>query len=77
MNLLEIIELRLVGADRDIVEENLKNLVNSLAEEEEVRKIKIYNRFRVDTDFSIHLFHGQFKVKNGGSQLGLRITSRH
>ena len=57
MNLLEIIELRLVGTDRDTVEENLKSLVNDLIKEEKVQKIKVYNRFRVNTDFKIGRAH--------------------
>ena len=75
MKLLEIIEFRSAESNRIKLEKQLNNLLEEILIAEEAQKIKIYNRLRVDNDFSIHLFHDSKKVENTGSQLGLRISS--
>ena len=75
MKWLEIIELRSVGNDRELLESQLQNLTNELDKETKKQAIKVYSHTTVETDFRIHLFHDSKKVENSGSQLGLCIAS--
>ena len=75
MKWLEIIELRSVGNDRELLESQLQKLINEVDRETKKQAIKSYSRVMIDTDFSIHLFHDSKKVENSGSRLGLRIAS--
>ena len=75
MKWLEIIELRSVNRNRDLLKSQLRNLINEAEQEAKKQAIKVYSRVMVDTDFSIHLFHDSEKVENSGSPLGLRLSS--
>jgi hypothetical protein len=75
MKWLEIIELRSSGCKRELLEPQLKKLINEVAKETEKKAVKSYSRIMIDTDFSIHLFHDSRKVENSGSRLGLRLVS--
>jgi len=75
MKWLEIIELRSVDSNRELLESQLQNLINELDKETKKQAIKAYSRLMIDTDFSIHLFHDSKKVENNGSPLGLRLAS--
>lgn len=75
MKWLEIIELRSVDSNRELLESQLQKLTNDLDKETKKQAIKAYSRVMIDTDFSIHLFHDSKKVETSGSQLGLRLAS--
>ena len=75
MKWLEIIELRSVNSNRELLESQLQKLINEVEKEAKKQAIKVYSRVMVDTDFSIHLFHDSKKVENSGSPLGLRLAS--
>lgn len=75
MKLLEIIELRSVEINRNVLEKELKGLVTDLIKVEEVQNVKIYSRLRIDTYFSVHLFHDSEEIDVSGSSLGLRLAS--
>jgi hypothetical protein len=75
MKWLEIIELRSVGSNRELLESQLQKLSNEADREIKGQAIMIYSRVMIDTDFSIHLFHDSKKVESSGSPLGLRLAS--
>jgi hypothetical protein len=75
MKWLEIIELRSVGSDRELLELQLQTLMNEVEKETKKQAIKSYGRAMIDTDFSIHLVHDSKRVENNGSPLGLRLAS--
>ena len=75
MKWLEIIELRSVDSNRELLESQLQKLINEVDKETKKQAIKAYSRVMIDTDFSIHLFHDSKKRENSGSQLGLRLAS--
>ncbi len=75
MKWLEIIELRSVDSNRELLESKLQNLINEVNQEARQQKIKLYSHKSVETDFSIHLFHDSTNIDNSGSELGLHLTS--
>ena len=75
MRWLEIIELRSVGCNRELLESQLQNLIKEVEMESIKPAIEIYSRIRLDTDFGIHLFHSSKIIENYGSSLGLRLAS--
>ena len=74
MKWLEIIELRSVGSNLELLESKLDKIINEV-EDEIKNQAKAYSRVQIDTDFSIHLYHDSKKVENSGSELGLRLAS--
>ncbi len=75
MKRLEIIELRTAGGNGELLELQLQKLIRELGGETKKQAIKIYGCALINTDFSIHLFHDSKKAGNGGSPLGLYLTS--
>jgi hypothetical protein len=75
MKWLEIIELRSVGSDRELLESQLQKLINEVEKEAKKQAINVYSRVMIDTDFRIHLFHDSKIVDNRKSTLGLRLVS--
>lgn len=75
MEWLEIIELRTVDGNQELLKSQLQKLVSELDMETKKRSIKSYCRVMVHTDFSIHLSHDSTVVENGGSRLGLHLVS--
>ena len=75
MKWLEIIELRSVGSNRELVESQLQKLINEVEKEAKKQAINVYSRITIDTDFRIHLFHDSKMVKNKKSPLGLCLAS--
>ena len=74
MNWLEIIELRSVGTNRELLQSQLQQLIDDVEMEAPKRFIKAYNHITIDADFSIHLLHESDKAENEGSPLGLRLV---
>ena len=75
MKWLEIIELRSVSRNQELLESQLQRLVNKVDNEANEQAIKAYSRVMRDTNFSLHLYHDSELIEFGGSLLGLRITS--
>ncbi len=75
MKWLEILELRTVDRNRELLELQLQKLINEVAKETEKLAIKTFSSAMINTDFSIHLFHDTKKVENNGSPLGLHLVS--
>jgi hypothetical protein len=75
MKWLEIIELRSVYSNQELLESKLQKLFDQLDQERKKQEITAYTRLLIDTDFSIHLSHDSKKVEKNGSPLGLRIAS--
>lgn len=75
MKWLEIIELRIAGNNRELLEPQLNKLIDEVERETNRQAIKAYSRVMRDTDFSIHLFHDSKIVANSGSRLGLCLAS--
>jgi hypothetical protein len=76
MKWLEIIELRTVNSDRELLESHLQELIQQVDKETQMQTIKTYRRVMLDTDLSFHLFHDSKNVERNGSPLGLRLASR-
>ena len=75
MKWLEIIELRSVGRNRELLEFQLQKLTKEVNKENERQTIKIYSHVAIDTDFSIHLLHDSNKADLNGSSLGTYLVS--
>lgn len=75
MKWIEMILLRSVESDRDLLEANLQSLIDEVDKGRNKQVIMAYSRALIDTDYIIHLFHDSKKVENGGSPLGLRLAS--
>ncbi|MCP5062956.1 MAG: hypothetical protein GY936_10885 [Ignavibacteriae bacterium] len=75
MEWLEVIELRSVDRNLELLITQLQGLIDDLEKETIKQVIKIYQRTSIDSDFSIHLFHNSEKIEYRGSQLALHIAS--
>jgi hypothetical protein len=75
MKWLEVIELRTVNSNRELLESHLLTLFDAIEKATQQQAIKSYRRVMIDNDFSIHLFHESTKVENKGSLLGMRLAS--
>ena len=78
MKWVEMIELRAVENNRELLESHLQQLVHQVDKEANTQAIKVYSRVMLETDVSIHLVHDSEDVKNSGgplSSLGVRLAS--
>jgi hypothetical protein len=75
MKWLEIIELRSVGSNKQLLEDELKSLIKELNKDGIQGLIKVYAHNSVDSDFSIHLLHDSAEADINGSTLGLQLIS--
>jgi len=75
MKWIEIVELRTVEGNKQLLKLQLKELIREVDEELQGKRIKIYKRVTIETDFSIHLFHETKRIETCGSELGLRLVS--
>ena len=74
MKMLEIIELRSTGQDHDKVEAYLKQLMNQVLTDTD-KMMKVFTKFNLETDFSIHLVDSAKKLEQNGSALGQHLVS--
>ena len=75
MKWIEIIELR-GGSNKDQEVQNVfRKLAKELQLDPEHPKIKVYQNYAVNSDYSIHLAHHQFQPDERGSALGMRIAA--
>ncbi len=75
MKWLEIIELRTGSRIDEDLQEILTNLLAEIKHDLSKPKVRIYNNFSVDSDFSIHLIHKHSKPDAMGSVLGMHIAA--
>ncbi|MGD2272864.1 MAG: hypothetical protein PVI06_20880 [Desulfobacterales bacterium] len=75
MKWVELIELRSIDKNRDMLKSELQKLIHSVDKQRKHQVIMAYRRVLIDTDFCIHILHDSNKVDNNGSQLGLRLAS--
>jgi len=75
MKWLEIIELRSVDHNRDLLLSQLHELSNEMDEETGKQMVTTYGCVKFGSDFSIHLVHHSEEVEYGGSSLGIRLAS--
>jgi hypothetical protein len=78
MKWLEMIELRSVDGNRELLKSHLQQLIHQVDKEANTPAIKVYYRVMLETDVSIHLVHDSEDVeKSGGplSPLGVRLAS--
>ena len=75
MKWVEMIELRSIDGNRELLKSHLQQLIHQVNKEVNTQTIKAYRRVMVDTDVSIHLVHNSPHVEHGGSPLGLRLVS--
>ena len=75
MKWIEIIELRSVNSNRDLLNQELKHLIKELKQEAKQQAISVYSHIAVDSDFSIHLLHNSNDANVNGSPLGVQLVS--
>ena len=75
MKWLEIIELRSVNCNRELLELQLQNFIHEIEKKSDQNVIKVYNHVALEGDFNIHLCHDSDKIQNCGSPLGLHLAS--
>jgi hypothetical protein len=75
MKWIELIQLRSAGSNREMLETNLKMLIDEVGGKRQKQVIMAFSRVSLDTDFSIQIFHESKKVENGGSCLGLHLAA--
>jgi hypothetical protein len=71
---LEIIEIRAMGNNRELLKSQLQDLINDLSKEAGLKYVKIYKHVMLETDFSIHLFHDSDKKNTGCSTICTRLV---
>jgi hypothetical protein len=75
MKWLEIIELRTVDSNRELLESRLEEVIDEVKAEMKQQTIKTYAHAMINTDFSIHLFNESKMAEQFGSRLGLHLAS--
>lgn len=70
----EVITVRSNGVNATRLASTLKDLLRAVKGEAGLGRIRIYQRERIDTDFSIVLFHRHNKETTGPSHLGVRLS---
>ena len=70
----EVIAVRSNSVNVTLLASTLKDLMRSVDREAGLGRIQIYQRERIDTDFSIVLFHHHEKETTGPSRLGMRLS---
>lgn len=71
---LEIIEIRAVGSNRELLASQLRYLRKELKKNADLKDVKIYRRVMLETDYSIHLFHDSKKADTGCSPMCTQLT---
>lgn len=74
-NLLERIELRIGGEDKEKVLGELRNLVANVSEQAGPLKIKIFTHQSISSDFSILLYRSDDNTGDLESELGIFLVS--
>jgi hypothetical protein len=75
MKWAELITVQSTESSTETLTPALQDLMGDVVEKYGTKRIQIYHRERIETDFCIILSHDEGPVLSYGSQLGLRITS--
>lgn len=70
---LEIIEIRAVGSNRDLLEAQLRGLIKEMNQEPKLQTVKLYRHVVLESDFSIHIFHNSKKTDTKCSSICTQI----
>jgi hypothetical protein len=70
---LEIIEIRAVGSNRELLKSQLQDIINDVRKEAGLRSVKIFRHVLLETDFSIHLSHDSKKTDTCCSTICTRL----
>lgn len=70
MRWLEILELRAVHFDQNLLHQQIARLLDDMKNE---REIAIYINVRIETDWSIHIQHESGEIEPHGSEVGRRL----
>lgn len=74
MKWLEIVELRSVGSNQEMLKSKMEALIKEVQKKTE-QEVQRFTHASISSDFSIHLFHDSQIVPAAGSALGLHIAS--
>lgn len=69
MAYLEIIEIRAVRSNRELLESQLQLLSKELNQHKDLQAVKVYKSVMLETDFSMHLFHNSEKADSSCSSI--------
>jgi hypothetical protein len=72
---LEIIEIRAVGSNRELLSSQLQDLINDVIKETDLQDCRIYRHVMLETDFSIHIFHNSDEAGTSCSSVCTRLVS--
>ena len=75
MKWIEVILLRSVETNRETVESKLRRFIAMESKSGTQRKVQVYCRVPVESDFCLHLIHDSEEVEPSGSRLALRLVS--
>jgi len=75
MKWIEIIELRSLKNETDMIKQELRGPFSETDKEDGLKEIRLYYHMLVKTDLSIHLYWENKENKPGESALGLRFAS--
>ena len=75
MHWIEVIALRSVDVDSEILLGKLQQLVGEVKKEDDAPAVKLFGRVMIDSDYCIHLCHDRKKIEPRGSRLGLCLAS--
>ena len=59
---LEIIEIRSVSSNRELLEAQLQDIIKELSRETNLLTVKVYRHAALDTDFSVQIYHNSKKT---------------
>lgn len=74
MNGIEIIEIRALHTTKNMLETDLQRILSEVEKVSAEFKVRIYSRINLETDFVILIMNESDQLKNGESQLGLRLS---
>lgn len=75
MTWIEMIQLRAVNRNRNLLESILNKLINEVGQNNRKHIVMVYSSALIDTDYSIHIIHDSNKVEKLGSPLGVLIVN--
>ena len=75
MNWLEIIELQTVDSHRHQSGSDLNKVLEGIQDTENKHLLKIYTRYAVESDLSIHISHSSNEIYHSGSPFGIQLAS--
>ena len=70
MKWLEIIELRAVHIDQNMLQQHIAHLLDEM---KDANTVKVYINVRIETDWSIHVQHNSEEAEAHGSEVGRRF----